>query len=124
MEETYRLEDCKWQLAVVDWSLFKKTLDPNDMVDEKILALVDEIESGKAVDYLENGTVVRVCNVYQKDLRGRMTPMATVWVPSRKKYMKNVLEALHPIVDESDMIDIELKFGNGRTRREESAACR
>ena len=37
--------------------------------------------------------------------------IATIWVPKRKQFLRIVLNALHPIVSEDDIIEMELKFG-------------
>ena len=101
----------RWQLAVVDWDLWKKNLPSNAAVLEEI----DKVEHDDSGNTLQSGEVVYICSVDHVDFRGKYglnyVAIADVWVPSKRRYTKNVLYSLWPILSARDAIEVNLKFG-------------
>lgn len=99
-----------WQLAVVDWDMFKKNVHPSHawLLDE-----IDKTEKDTSGKALASGEVVYICSVASESTLadGTVASMAYVWSPSRCMYMTSALGALHPIVTPKDAIEMNLKFG-------------
>ena len=110
-----------WQLAVVEWDQYRKTLDTTRKIDASIEEFIDEVEAEANQNnskYLKNGDIVYISSIYMKTIHHgdekKDVPIAIVWSPSRKMYLSQILFALHPIVSESDALCMDVKFGIGR----------
>lgn len=105
---------CKWQLGIVDWSLWNPTHTIlKDQKDKIIKGIPCEIEPD-AIDVLHDGEIVYIVSSYLKkyNISGASCSILlfSCWVPGRKKYLDILSTCVHPIVSESDAIEMELKF--------------
>ena len=111
-----------WQLAVVDWSLLKKNhRSVYDMIADHI-SWVDALPDGDP--RLKSGTVCYIVDVFYagpfsksfeaaaSQIYGNKAAVFNLWVPSMSRYMYCLMLAVHPIVTEEDIVDVELKYPN------------
>lgn len=101
-----------WQLAVVDWDQLKS----NPLAGEGIRKAIDKLlANSQSSTFISSGEVVFICNFkdnpVQEKWSGEYFNVATVWVPSSKKYMRQAVQSLRPILSEEDATEITLKYG-------------
>lgn len=98
-----------WQAAVCDWDRaiewYKQWPKLND--------LVELIEKRTSVA-IESGELCWIASINIENvaigLNTKRIKMAYVWRHDKQEYTYVLLEALHPLVSEKDIIDMSLKF--------------
>ena len=109
------LKTNNWQLAVVDWDMVTSKSDKiRDFVNQRLL---------NSKKFLKSGTVVYIVDTYIEHpdndelklfadlLSSNKIFIAKIWVPKFSEYGFNLLNALHPICTEKDVVEMETKFG-------------
>ena len=105
---------CKWQLGVVDWSLWKPTHDVVKDQKEKIINHIPCTLEPNADSVLRDGEIVYICDSgeanYSLDNITFSCLLFHCWVPSILEYFDIIGAAVRPIVSEKDAIEMDMKF--------------
>ena len=93
-----------WQLAVVDWELYKKYAASKGKDHILNRCFVD-----KSTQPFKDGTIVFIIKPYFMSANGELG--AYLWIPSKKKYGSIIIHVLYPVITAKDAIEMNLKFG-------------
>lgn len=98
-----------WQAAVVDWDRAR------DWYAEKLkCSKLAELIDKRAPGAVESGELCWIAAVgLEKISLGidtKRVKMAYVWRHDKQEYAYVILEALHPLVSEKDVVEMSLKF--------------
>lgn len=104
-----------WQLAIVDWDMVtSKSNEIRDVVNQCLL---------NDKKFLKSGTIVYIVDTYIEyadndkwklfadSHSSNKLFIAKIWIPELSRYGHNLLNALHPICTEKDVVEMETKFG-------------
>lgn len=103
-----------WQLCVVDWDRALKSLEEAN--DKYFSSAEFKNYRQSVVDHAKNpslkdGTVCYFISADSATICGWNTMIAQIYIPSTGHYGHIAINALHPVLLESDVIELSLKFG-------------
>lgn len=103
-----------WQLCVVDWDKALKFLEEANKRFSHSIEFKNYCQS--VVDHVKNpnlkdGTVCYFISAYETEICGWNTMVAQIYIPSTGRYGHTIINSLHPVLLESDAIELSLKFG-------------
>lgn len=97
-----------WQAAVVDWDRAEAVYRKRGDVD------IADAVSSRGITVLKDGELCWIVCVTVEDfiLNKQKFKMkkAYVWIHDAQEYNWLILEALHPLVSEKDIVEMSLKF--------------
>ena len=105
-----------WQPAVVDWSrakeVYEKRLSAQFSKQSELQTLIDSVEDAAKSSVIKSGELCWIASVQIEHLlKSEKVKVAYVWMHETQSYISVILEALHPLVSEKDVIEMSLKFG-------------
>lgn len=105
-----------WQPAVVDWSrakeVYEKHLSTKFSKQSELQTLIEIVEDAAKSSAIKSGELCWIASVQIEHLlKSEKVKMAYVWMHETQSYIYVILEALHPLVSEKDVIEMSLKFG-------------
>lgn len=109
-----------WQPAVVDWSrakeVYEKRWNKNLSKQSELQALIEIVEDAAKSNVIQSGELCWIASVQIEHLLKyekiyEKMKVAYVWTYETQSYISIILEALHPLVSEKDVIEMSLKFG-------------
>ena len=105
-----------WQPAVVDWSrakeVYEKRFSKNLSKQYELQALIESVEDAAKSSDIKSGELCWIASVQIEHLlKSEKVKVAYVWMHETQSYISVILEALHPLVSEKDVIEMSLKFG-------------
>jgi len=108
-----------WQPAVVDWSrakeVYEKRLSMKFSKQSELQTIIESVEDAAKSSVIKSGELCWIASVQiEHPLKSHPyenVKIAYVWRHEAQSYIYVILEALHPLVSEKDVIEMSLKFG-------------
>ena len=108
-----------WQPAVVDWSrakeVYENRFNKSLSKQSELQTLIESVEEAAKSSEIKSGELCWIASVQIQHLLKshpyENVKVAYVWRHEAQSYISVILEALHPLVSEKDVIEMSLKFG-------------
>ena len=98
-----------WQAAVVDWDRAERAYERAGNID-----MADAVRN-RGTNRIKNGRLCWIAFMTVEEItvnkKRYNAKKAQIWMHDAQEYNWIILEALHPLVSEKDVIEMSLKFG-------------